>query len=303
MRALFDAIQAKMALGFVPGDATNGIVASLATEQATVAVVTRNRMLFKSKNRPPGDQAEQSAKRADRAAEKTSNTEIERQQEDQQQAEKKALAKVGLFEVQYCEVQKSMNDSGDESHNREGTGFGGVQDGICQVGEARKNGQADRTSQQRKGIEPANDSGAAKRSNQNAQEQVVLRGLPALVTIRLNHLLATLGFGFEAAEEVMKRTHWADPTAEKPANEESGDEDEQAPEQTVIESATGKSVGKADERIDLEEEFNRGGQVQIVGRAGRRGAKIGAQKQEQEQQQKKDLREGPQPRCGRQFHR
>src|SRR5579872_6185765 len=90
----------------------------------------------------------------------------------------------------------------------------------CKV-ERGQQREADRTHEQAERIEPADGHRTEGSSHQAGDENHVLQGLPALVAIRLDALLAALRFRRQVAEPVLQGAHRADPATEEPAKKES----------------------------------------------------------------------------------
>jgi hypothetical protein len=80
---------------------------------------------------------------------------------------------------------------------------------------------------------------------------------------------------------MVERAHRTDPAAEKPAKEKRGDQNEQAPEEALVECASGECIGDSHQWVDLEEQLNGRGEVQIVAGTRRRSTKICAEKQKE----------------------
>src|ERR1700739_1323387 len=73
---LVHAVQAQMTFRLPPGDAPDGIIASLASQQATITVVAMFRILNEPQQRPAGHKPEQGSQRAKRPAPEPGNTKI-----------------------------------------------------------------------------------------------------------------------------------------------------------------------------------------------------------------------------------
>ncbi len=116
--------------------------------------------------------------------------------------------------------------------------------------ESRKNGQTEGAHQQAEWIEPADDAPAEKCGHQHDHQDVVLGGLPRLVAVRLNQILAALGVPLQVAEEVIERAHRTDPAAEEAAEEHSRDKNDEAEKQSLVKGAGGECVGNRDQRIE-----------------------------------------------------
>ncbi len=123
--------------------------------------------------------------------------------------------------------------------------------------------------QQAEGIEPADGRRAESRSHQPGNQHHIFPRLPALVSIGLDALLAAFGLRGQVADEVLQRAHGADPAAEKAAQKERGQQDDQAPDQPAIERVAGQRVDKGHQRVPLEKQPHRRAQMNIAGSAGR----------------------------------
>ena len=177
-----------------------------------------------------------------------------------------------------------------------------MQGSVAEIRKTGKNGESERASEHRERVEPDDNAGAEEGRDENADQQIVFRVLPTFETVGLDASFPALGFGFEAAKEVIERAHGADPSAEKPAEEKGGYKNDQAPNQAVIESAARECIADAYQRVDQKKEPHRRSEVQVLSGTGRRHAKVRPQQQEQKIEKKKDLRGGAEPCCGRQFH-
>ena len=133
------------------------------------------------------------------------------------------------------------------------------EDGADSEVEGGQNRQAEGADQQAEGIEPADGGGTEAGGDQAGDQDDIFDGLPALVAVGIDALLAALGFGRQVADEVLKGAHGADPAAEEAAQKERGQQDEQAPEQAAIEGVAGQGIDEGDQRVPLEEEAHRGG--------------------------------------------
>src|SRR5208283_2684306 len=113
--------------------------------------------------------------------------------------------------------------------------------------------------------------------------------------VGIDALLAALGLGWQAADEVLQRAHGADPAAEEAAQEERRHKDNQAPQQTAIESVAAERVDKGRQRVPLEEQAHRGEEANLLGSAGIE-AQSGEVQQPQKEEQKEDFRNSTQQR-------
>ena len=73
----------------------------------------------------------------------------------------------------------------------------------------------------------------------------IFDGLPALVAVRIDALLAALGLGRHVADEVLQRAHGADPAAEEAAEKQRGKQNDEAPEQPAIEGMASEGIHNA----------------------------------------------------------
>jgi hypothetical protein len=90
-------IEAEMALRLMPWNAANRIVATLATQQAAVAVFAVLWVLYQPENRPARHDAQKRAEWAKSAAPEPCHTKIECQKKNKDRAQPDALPEVGLL--------------------------------------------------------------------------------------------------------------------------------------------------------------------------------------------------------------
>jgi hypothetical protein len=77
--------------------------------------------------------------------------------------------------------------------------------------------------------------------------------MPGLIAVGFDKLLSAFWLGFQAPEEMVECAHRANPAAEKTAEKECRNHDDQAPQQPTVESAARKHVRGRNQRVDLEE--------------------------------------------------
>ena len=147
--------------------------------------------------------------------------------------------------------------------------------------ERRQNRQPEGAHQQTEGIEPADRRRAEARGHQPGNQHNIFDGLPALVAVGLDALLAALGLRGHIAHKVLQRAHGADPAAEEAPQKERGQQDHQAPDQPAIERVPGQRVDQRHQRIPLEEEPHRRAQMNL-GRAAGKEAHRGEEQQRKE---------------------
>jgi len=222
-------------------------------------------MLLESKNRPPRNETKQSAERANRTTEKARYPKVEREKSEEQNTEEESLAEVGLLEAEYRKIQDGVYDASRKRQNRRTARFTGMKNRVCEVGKPGKHGEPERASEERKGIEPADDTSPENPGDQCGDEQVVLRVLPPLEAVGLDQSLAAFRIGLDAAHEVIQRAHGTDPTAKEASDEERRKENEEAQQKTLVESTAREGVRDADQRIDLEKQFDGRREVEVFG--------------------------------------
>src|SRR5271165_6687834 len=127
-----------------------------------------------------------------------------------------------------------MQQASGELQRSETTALSSMESRIHGVIHARQNGETERTHQQRERIEPSDHAGSQKRRNQGGNQDVILGPLPGFVAVRRDELFTPLGLGLEAAEEVVQGAQGADPATKEAAEEQCGNQDQQAPKQALI---------------------------------------------------------------------
>jgi len=95
VRAIADAVEAQVAFGLAPSGARNRIVASLAMQQAAIAVAALRRMLLESQDGPARRYPQQRAQRAKRPAPEPCDPQVGHHQPGQDQTKKNACWKCG----------------------------------------------------------------------------------------------------------------------------------------------------------------------------------------------------------------
>jgi hypothetical protein len=99
-RAFIDTIQAEVALGLMPWNSANRVVSSLAAQQTAITVVAVLRMLDEPEHTPPRQQTEKGAQRAECPAPKSSDSKIQNDQKNEDDAKPHTLPEKGLLEVE-----------------------------------------------------------------------------------------------------------------------------------------------------------------------------------------------------------
>jgi hypothetical protein len=89
-----------MAFRLSPRSSANGIIASLAPQQATIAAVAMFRILNEPQYRPAGHNSEQGSQRAKRTAPEPCNTKIQRQNKQEEEPEPNPLPEIWLLETE-----------------------------------------------------------------------------------------------------------------------------------------------------------------------------------------------------------
>jgi len=89
-----------MTFRLAPRNAPDGIVTSLAPQQATVTVVAMFRILNEPQYRPAGNNSEQSSQRAKRPAPEPRNTKIQRPNKEEEEPEPEPLSEIRLLETE-----------------------------------------------------------------------------------------------------------------------------------------------------------------------------------------------------------
>ena len=97
---LVHTVQAEMTFRLPPGNSADGIIAALATQQATITVVAMFRILDEPQHRPAGHDPEQSSQRAKRPAPEPRDAKIQRHNKEENQPEPNPLPEIGLFETE-----------------------------------------------------------------------------------------------------------------------------------------------------------------------------------------------------------
>jgi hypothetical protein len=285
------AVHAHEALSLAPGHAADRIVAALTTEQAAVAFVAGGGILVQTKNGPAGHCAKQRAEGTEAAAPKTSNAEADQKNGDEEDAQDEALRKVGLAQVEDRGLKRRVESFASGLDGRDFAVLKRRKDSLDSEVECRQKRKSKGADKQAEGIEPANRRRAKAGSDETGNENDIFDGLPSFVTIGIDALLAPLGLGRQAADEVLKRAQGADPTAEKAPEKERRDQDYEAQKQAPVQCVTGEGVGESDERIEFEKQADWSAKM-YVSSCARRGAQRSEDQQRKEQEQKENLR-GP----------
>ena len=91
-----------------------------------------------------------------------------------------------------------------------------------------------------------------------ADEDDVFDLVDALVAVRLDaDFLLVAALAQEPADEVMQDAVGANPVAEDAAEEERRDQEDEAPEQPLVNGVRGDGRGEGDQRVQLEEQRDR----------------------------------------------
>ena len=99
-------VEAEVAFGLFPGQPGHGIVAALAVAGTATAVVARFMTLLQPQHRPARDQAQQRAKRADRAAPEAGDAPVQQQHPAKQQGQQQTLMETGLPDAEQLVLQQ-----------------------------------------------------------------------------------------------------------------------------------------------------------------------------------------------------
>jgi len=105
-----DAIHAHEALGLAPGDAANGIVSSLAVQQASVAFVAGGRIFVQPEHGPARGETEKCAEWAYGTTPQTCDAQAHGENSKEEDAEDKPLHKVSLAKVEDGEIENGVED-------------------------------------------------------------------------------------------------------------------------------------------------------------------------------------------------
>ena len=216
---------------------------------------------------PARGETEKSAERANCSTPQTRDAQADCKNGDEQNTQSEALHEMGLTEIEHRHVEDGVEyfscafDPGDVAllEGKENGADGGIEGG-----EQR---EAKGAYEQAEGIEPTESSGAEAGGDKTGEKYNVLARLPALVAIGVNALFAALGFRRHVADEMLQRPHGADPSAEKAAKKERGNEDDEREEEAAIEGMASEGVDEGNERIELEEQPHRGVKMDVACRA------------------------------------
>jgi hypothetical protein len=262
-----DAIHAHEALGLAPGDAANGIVSSLAVQQASVAFVAGGRIFVQPEHGPARGETEKCAEWAYGTTPQTCDAQAHGENSKEEDAEDKALHKVSLAKVEDGEIENGVEDFASAFDPGDVALLEGKKNGTNGGVECGEQREAKGAHEQAEGIEPTESSGAEAGGDKTGEKYNVLAGLPAFVAIGVDALLATLGFRRHVADEMLQRPHGADPSAEKAAKKERGNENDEREEEAAIEGMASEGVDEGNERIELEEQPHRGVKMDVACRA------------------------------------
>jgi len=165
-RTLVHAVQTDVAFGPVPPHAADRVVSSLATKQATIAVVAMLRILHEAEDRPSGGDSQQRAERAEGPAPEPSNPEIQYQDEQKDEAKPKPLSKVGLLKAKKRCPEQEMECAAERLQSSEATVLKKTQRSLQGIVCRGQNGKAQGPDENRKWIEPTYYACAQKGCNE-----------------------------------------------------------------------------------------------------------------------------------------
>ena len=161
---------------------------------------------------------------------------------------------------------------------------------VQRVVDRREHGRSQRPHRQRDRVQDSDERAAEDGRDQAGNQEVVLQGLPFLVAVPLQTLRAALTLRLPTAQEVVQRSQRANPAAEEPAQEESGNQNRQAPEESAIERVARKGAGESREGVKLEEEADGVGKARSVTHGAQRAEAFRLHHQKEKEQQKQNLR-------------
>ena len=108
MWATADAVHTHQAFGLAPGNSSDWIVAALAIQQATVALIATGSVFVQAEDGPAGSQSKQSSERTDGTAPEARNAHAGPEDHEKQQAEHDRLIEVGLTKIEHGHLQRSV---------------------------------------------------------------------------------------------------------------------------------------------------------------------------------------------------
>src|ERR1035438_9883996 len=146
-----------MAFGFAPRRAVNGIVSALAMLQATVAILAMGRVFLQAQNGPARGQAQERSQRAQRAAPKAGDPQVESQDDDEDRSQRETLAEMRLPKAE-------------EGARQRGMAVASFQQCAECVIPSRQNGKRERADGQRHRVEDS-DKRAAQESRHQQSEK------------------------------------------------------------------------------------------------------------------------------------
>ena len=195
MRATAHTVHAHQALGLSPRHSADRIVAALAVQQAAIAFVASS---MRSLCRPRIDQREtapSSAPNGQIARHQKRVTRMLAQQDDEeQQAQHQTLREVRLSKIENCGLQDRVQPFAARSDRGYVAVLHGHKHRARRKVECRQQRQSDGTNQQAEWIERADHHRSEERGHQSRDQHDIFDGLPALVAVRFDALLASLGF-------------------------------------------------------------------------------------------------------------
>jgi len=293
IRALAHAVETKVAFGFAPAGARNGIVAALAMEQASVAIAAVRGILFEAQNGPAGYKSQQRSQRAQGAAPEARDAQVEYENRCKNQSQEEAFAEERLFETEQDLLRREIKDAADclddparcmTQHIEEGI------EGIIEPGEYRKRKGAYSESNR---IHHNEQASAKERGDQQRGQDVVLERLPGLVAIRIEECMAPLACGFEIAEEVIQSSQRTDPAAEEAAEKKSGNQNNEAPQQPAIQGVSRQGIRDGGQRVKLQKDLDGIGKTDIPLNGLGRTAEFRLEEQKKKENEENNLGDTP----------
>jgi hypothetical protein len=106
-----DAIEAQVTFGFAPGRSADGIVSALAVEETTIALIATRGIFMQAENRPARREAQECAQGTQRAAPEARHAQIERKEDDEDEAQQNAELEMRLPETEDSGGERGMEDS------------------------------------------------------------------------------------------------------------------------------------------------------------------------------------------------
>ena len=223
VRAVVDAVEADEALGFAQIGVRVG--SAFTALEAEVAVHAFLHVALDAPDGKAREHAQCGAQRADVAAEKPGNDQVHRDEKEQDEADDPA---------ELVHMRAHVHPFGghiDGGQNRYGEGAIDHHDGI----------------------EQADLQAAEQGSHAETDEDEVFDGIAFAIAVAFDFLLDAAVVE-KPADELVEGAVGTDPVAEKPAQDEGGNDQDQGPEQAFVQGVGGDGRGDGDQGIDFEQE-------------------------------------------------